>query len=306
MLLPRPGRKFVLPLFPLLIVIAALGLSTKASAQETAVCFGRGQIPGWVVTGFGRHPSCPPNGFGESPNFMWMAQPRHGLWMCEGASIFPPGFYTDLSLRQRSDQCAQAVDRPAYAIILLAAGGGPINSGGNPSAGAPIRNPANEMTVCSTGDPGVTLRNPLRDTVWITYKGRLVYQASEQEGKSWMGGKGNSLLCNEIRSTKRIMAIRQGWANDMVQLFAFDLDYSGNVIATYVYDWYSRDGYDFNVNIEGDESVTVRFGRKKDLKTRFCFDQNRKIWRWNSNYRNQSTFLPCNEDLPTRKVLPRQ
>lgn len=147
------------------------------------------------------------------------------------------------------------------------------------------------------------------DLVEIFYEGERVY-FNPAESREAMGGASgqDKLQCDDVYASKDVLAIRMGWKNDLIIVFAFEYDASDKLIGIWKHGWAIRDGDNIAVSVTrndlGGRDVLVTFGWKKDLHARLCFDKPSKKWRRNGNYRGVSGFPQCDMDVETSRVFP--
>lgn len=90
---------------------------------------------------------------------------------------------------------------------------------------------------------------------------------------------------DDVTITNDIIAVRHGRKRDLLRLYGVTRDGLGNVESLSMITFTPRDGEDAHLlNAEGD--IIFTYGRKHDLKTRFCFS-NGKWFRSEGNWRDR-------------------
>lgn len=158
-------------------------------------------------------------------------------------------------------------------------------------------------------EPAVRIVGWKGDLLEVFYEGRIVY-GNYPESRDWMGaGQQDKLHCDDVKASKDVLAVRMGWKNDLLMVFAFEYDADDRLVCIYKHGWQIRDGEDIDVAVTrndlGGRDVLVKFGRNKDLRARLCFDKATKKWRRNNQYRGVSDFPSCDMDVATQRVFPK-
>lgn len=129
--------------------------------------------------------------------------------------------------------------------------------------------------------------------VWqITYQGRKVYDISDI--RDLFGGKKVPTECDadDTLVLQDAFVFRVGWKRDLVVAFGVIRDANNKAIGLQRLNFFPRDGRIYLHRLNPNQFGT-QFGRKGDLKLRWCWDHHGGDLWWNSHDHRKGDFLAC-------------
>lgn len=107
---------------------------------------------------------------------------------------------------------------------------------------------------------------------------------------------------DDVRGNRSVIAVRAGRKNDLAVFYGLVYaDGPSRATAVDVVRFYIRDGSDIDIVVRGLE-VFVTYGRKKDLRTRFAYQQANGWKRSPGNNRGNHDFPPATEPVPHARL----
>jgi len=146
-------------------------------------------------------------------------------------------------------------------------------------------------SVCNVGQQFEIVKS--REVYYVSFRGTLVWQISGYDLQHGIfGGKPVPVGCSNIFSTSEMFGITVGWKRDMLLAFGIVRGNAG-ISGIQVLHWYPRDGVFNPLQVHTPNQLFVRYGRKRDLHTRICWNSTRKNeWAFSPNQRT-GNYDPC-------------
>lgn len=152
--------------------------------------------------------------------------------------------------------------------------------------------------------PGTSIEGHEKDLLHFHHDGKVVHQDNIRDGKN--------LTCNvtittytfegdvpfehsvgDLVTSKAAIAIRHGNHRDLGRFYGILRDDTGKAIGLRPINFYPRDGRDAAVYVHHNGGIVFVYGRKHDLKIRFCFDGT--SWTHTGDARAAQIDGPCDK-----------
>ena len=159
-----------------------------------------------------------------------------------------------------------------------------------PPSNEPVRA---KIPMAGTGATEVWITGNYSDLVDVISNRALVYRDYVREDSSLNG--------SDVHGNDGVIAVRAGRLNDLAVLYGVVYKGGSTAMAVDVVRFYIRDGADIGVEVVGSE-VFVTYGRKKDLRTRFAYNEATGWKRSPGNNRGGSDFPLATEFVPSARL----
>ena len=138
--------------------------------------------------------------------------------------------------------------------------------------------------------------------VWVTGNESDLIDIVWRKGLIWRDYIRNEsyIVDADIQGNDQVIAVRTGRLDDLLNLYGIVRNNEGHVTHVDALRFWVRDGHNIRIAVSENE-VLVTYGRNKDLRTRFCYTQERGWMRSPGNNRGGNTFPFCSQSVSSKR-----